>query len=101
MQARPLGCTGIAVGRLILGCGNFGGVGSLPALIGRGLDERAAFETLDEAAALGLTMLDTACSYAAGESERIIGRWLARQDAALRRSVRIATKVGTVICGTD
>jgi aryl-alcohol dehydrogenase (NADP+) len=46
-------------------------------------------------------MLDTACSYAAGESERIIGRWLARQDGALRRSVRIATKVGTVVCGTD
>ncbi len=55
MQARSLGRIGIAVDRLIVGCGNFGGVGSPPALIGRGIDERAAFETLDEAIALGLT----------------------------------------------
>jgi len=101
MQAGLLGRTGIAVGRLILGCGNFGGVGSLPGLIGRGLDERAAFETLDEAAALGLTLLDTACSYAGGASERMIGHWLARHGAELRRGVRIATKVGTVVCGAD
>jgi len=40
-------------------------------LIGRGLDRRAAFATLDEASALGINILDTAERYAGGESERI------------------------------
>ena len=54
---------------VILGCGTFGGLGGARHLIGHGLDRIAAWRTLDEAAALGLTMWDTAERYAHGESE--------------------------------
>jgi aryl-alcohol dehydrogenase-like predicted oxidoreductase len=97
MEYRPLGRTGIEVSCIALGCGTFGGIGSPAALIGRGLDESAAFAALDEAAALGITLFDTAFSYAGGASERIIGRWLGRQSAETRQRIRIATKVGTVV----
>ena len=97
MRYRQLGRTGIEVSCIALGCGSFGGVGSLAALIGRGLDEAAAFATMDEALALGVTLFDTAFSYAGGASDRMIGRWLARQDSEARRRIRIATKVGTVV----
>jgi aryl-alcohol dehydrogenase-like predicted oxidoreductase len=50
-------------------------------------------ETLDEAARLGVTMLDTAERYAGGASERIIGGWLAERDPAVTASTRITTKV--------
>lgn len=58
----------------ILGCGTFGGIGGSPHLIGRGLDEAAAFATMDEEIAMGITLFDTAGSYAAGASETMIGR---------------------------
>ena len=97
MQYRQLGRTGIEVSRIALGCGTFGGIGSPAALIGRGLDEAAAFATMDEAMALGITLFDTAFSYAGGASDRMIGRWLGRQDSEARKRIRIATKVGTVV----
>ena len=46
--------------RVVLGCGSFGGIGVAKDLIGRGLNLEASLATLDEAAALGVTMLDTA-----------------------------------------
>jgi aryl-alcohol dehydrogenase-like predicted oxidoreductase len=85
--------TAFAPGRLILGCGNFGGIGSAPNLIGKGLDEAASFETMDEAVTLGITLFDTAERYAGGASEEMRGRWLAAQDEATRDSVRNSTKV--------
>jgi aryl-alcohol dehydrogenase-like predicted oxidoreductase len=97
MQYRQLGQTGIEISRIALGCGTFGGVGSPAALIGRGLDEAAAFAALDEAMALGITLFDTAFSYAGGASDRMIGRWLTRQDREARGRIRIATKVGMVV----
>jgi aryl-alcohol dehydrogenase-like predicted oxidoreductase len=61
-------------------------------------DESATFAVLDAFAAAGGTMLDTADSYSAwapghtgGESETLIGRWLARRGR--RDDVMIATKV--------
>jgi len=65
----------------------------MKALIGRGLDAEAAFATLDEALTLGIDVFDTAAGYAAGESERMIGRWLASRSAESTSRVRIATKV--------
>jgi aryl-alcohol dehydrogenase-like predicted oxidoreductase len=100
MDQIELGGTGIRISRLALGCGTFGGVGSPATLIGHGLDEAAAFATMDEAAALGITLFDTACSYAGGASESMIGRWLARRPAALRQRIRICTKLGTVVSAT-
>ncbi len=62
-------------------------------------DERGSFEVLDRFTDAGGTMIDTADSYShwapgnsGGESEAIIGRWLARSGR--RNQVLIATKVG-------
>lgn len=93
METRTLGTTGIEIPQVILGCGSFGGIGGAKALIGRGLDRKASFETLDEALAMGITVLDTAERYADGESERVIGQWLLGCTEEARASMHIATKV--------
>jgi len=80
-------------GSFILGCGTFGGIGGSPHLVGRGLDESSAFATMDEAVGLGITLFDTAESYAGGASETMIGRWLVDRDSAVADRVRLATKV--------
>lgn len=81
--------------RAAIGGGGFGGIGSPRALIGHGLDELGTFEVLDRCLALGVTLVDTAYGYAAGESHRLIGRWLAK-DPARRARIAIVDKVGTV-----
>jgi 1-deoxyxylulose-5-phosphate synthase len=101
MNHRVLGTTGVEISRIILGCGTFGGIGGAKALIGRGLDRAAAFETLDEGLALGVTVLDTAERYAEGESERVIGEWLHRQPADVRAGLHIATKVAPPFADGD
>ena len=80
-------------GKFVLGCGTFGGIGGSPKLLGRGLDEPAAFATMDEAVGLGITLFDTAERYARGASETMIGRWLVQRDSAFTARVRLATKV--------
>ena len=97
MKTRMLGRTGVAVSRVVLGCGTFGGVGSPRHLIGRGLNREASLASMDEAAALGINLFDTAHSYADGESERYIGEWLRWQTAETRAAIRIATKVGNIV----
>ena len=42
MERRTLGRTGIEVSRVILGCGNFGGIGSAPEFFGQGESEDEA-----------------------------------------------------------
>lgn len=77
--------------RVIVGCGNFGGIGGLASLFGRaGENEDQAFELLDAAYAAGLTWLDTADSYGGGRSEAYIGEWLRSRKP---EGVRITTKV--------
>ncbi len=88
-----MGAAAWSSGRVVLGCGSFGGIGGARDLIGRGLDDDASLATLDEAAALGITMLDTAERYAGGASERVIGRWLAERNGSLPGPVQITTKV--------
>ncbi|HET7487130.1 MAG TPA: aldo/keto reductase [Acidimicrobiales bacterium] len=78
-----------------IGGGSFGGIGSPRHLIGQGLDERATGEVLDRCLRLGVTILDTAHSYAAGASQQMIGAWLAG-DPARRARVAIVDKVGVV-----
>jgi aryl-alcohol dehydrogenase-like predicted oxidoreductase len=80
-------------GKFVLGCGTFGGIGGSPKLLGRGLDEPAAFATMDEAVGLGITLFDSAERYARGASETMIGRWLVERDSAITARVRLATKV--------
>jgi aryl-alcohol dehydrogenase-like predicted oxidoreductase len=72
---RPLGASGADAPRIMLGCGNFGGVGSAPAFFGRGQSEPEAFALMDAAWELGITHFDTADAYGGGRSEAAIGRW--------------------------
>ena len=82
------------LGRIVFGCGNFGGMGSSPDLRAHGDGRETAFALLDHARALGLTRFDTANTYGGGASERFLGEWLRRQDGAWRAGIEVATKVG-------
>ena len=95
METRPLGRTGIEVTRIALGCGNFGGVGSAPALFGQGETRDEAFAVMDAAWELGVRLFDTAASYGGGRSERWIGDW----TAARGREPVVATKVFHSVAG--
>jgi aryl-alcohol dehydrogenase-like predicted oxidoreductase len=67
---------GIEVSRVILGCGNFGGIGSAPDLFGKGESRDEAFTILDAAWDAGITTFDTADAYGGGRSETYLGEWL-------------------------
>ena len=67
---------GIAVSRIVLGCGNFGGIGSAPELFGQGDSVEEAFAVMDAAWEAGITTFDTADAYGGGRSESFIGEWL-------------------------
>ena len=82
------------VGRIVFGCGNFGGIGSAPNLRSAGDSEHQALQLLDHARRLGLRRFDTANTYGGGSSELVLGRWLRSQGASFRQSAQIATKVG-------
>jgi aryl-alcohol dehydrogenase-like predicted oxidoreductase len=77
IETRPLGRSGLEVPRIMLGCGNFGGVGSAPEFFGQGIDSDGAFALMDAAWELGLRHFDTADAYGGGRSEAMIGRWCA------------------------
>jgi aryl-alcohol dehydrogenase-like predicted oxidoreductase len=89
MDMRPLGRSGLATPRLVLGGNVFGWT----------VEGADAFAILDRFAAAGGTMIDTADVYSAwapghegGESESLMGEWLKRRGR--RDDVLIATKVG-------
>ena len=92
MDARELGASGVSVSRVILGCGNFGGVGSAPAFFGQGIPRDEATRIMDMAWELGITTFDTADAYGGGRSETWIGEWLAAKDASVRERLVIETK---------
>jgi aryl-alcohol dehydrogenase-like predicted oxidoreductase len=92
MEQRALGRSGVAVTRIILGCGNFGGIGSAPAFFGQGTSREEAIRLLDRAWELGIRTLDTADAYGGGRSETYIGEWLASKGSDVRDQVVIATK---------
>jgi aryl-alcohol dehydrogenase-like predicted oxidoreductase len=79
---RTLGRSGCAVSNLALGTMTFGAE----------TDEAGAYEQLDVFLDAGGTLVDTADVYGGGESERIIGRWLADRPAELTDRVVLATK---------
>jgi 1-deoxyxylulose-5-phosphate synthase len=95
MEQRALGSTGVTLSRLVLGCGNFGGVGSAPVFFGQGESEAEAFELMDAALALGINLFDTADAYGGGRSETWIGRWRAARGA----DVLLSTKVFHSVVG--
>jgi aryl-alcohol dehydrogenase-like predicted oxidoreductase len=92
MEQRALGRSGVAVTRVVLGCGNFGGIGSKPSLFGQGTSRDEAFRLLDAAWDLGITTLDTADAYGGGRSESFIGDWLRTRGNDVRGRVVIVTK---------
>jgi 1-deoxyxylulose-5-phosphate synthase len=92
VQQRELGRSGVSVSQVVLGCGNFGGVGSAPAFFGQGIPKDEAFRIMDAALELGITTFDTADAYGGGRSETWIGEWLARKGAAARDALTIETK---------
>jgi aryl-alcohol dehydrogenase-like predicted oxidoreductase len=91
MRYVRLAGTDLDVSTVALGCGNFGGIGWVPELFGRGEDEAAAFALMDAAREHGITLFDTANTYGWGRSEEWIGRWLASRSA--RHGVVLSTKV--------
>jgi aryl-alcohol dehydrogenase-like predicted oxidoreductase len=75
--------------RLILGCGNFGGIGSAPAFFGQGETREQAFELMDAAWKAGITWFDTADAYGGGRSETYIGAWIrSRRPDGLRLTTK-------------
>jgi aryl-alcohol dehydrogenase-like predicted oxidoreductase len=80
METRTLGASGLTVSSYALGTMTFGSETA----------EVDAFAILDRFVAAGGTLLDLADVYVAGESERIVGRWLADRD--VRDDVVLATK---------
>jgi len=88
MQYTHLGRTGLIVSRLCLGTLNFGPM----------VPEEDCHALMDNALDLGINYIDTADIYGArdnvfgGETEEIIGRWLAQGGERRRRTV-LATKV--------
>ena len=92
MDERLLGGSGVAITRVILGCGNFGGIGSSPAFFGQGTSRTDAFRLMDTAWEAGITTFDTADAYGGGRSETFIGEWLATKGSDVRDRIVIATK---------
>jgi aryl-alcohol dehydrogenase-like predicted oxidoreductase len=94
MDKRPLGRSGLAAAPLVLGGNVFGWTA----------DEATSFAILDRFVESGFDLIDTANTYSTwvpghvgGESETIIGKWLAKSGK--RGRVLIATKVGMQIEG--
>ena len=79
MEHRALGRSGVEVSRIILGCGNFGGIGSSPAFFGAGESEDEAHALLDAAWEAGITTYDTADAYGGGRSESFSAAGSARK----------------------
>jgi aryl-alcohol dehydrogenase-like predicted oxidoreductase len=88
-----LGRTGVKISRLVLGGGNFGGIGSSPAFFGQGETEEQAFRLMDAAVDMGINVIDTADAYGGGRSEEMIGRWLKTKGSHARDQLLISSKV--------
>lgn len=90
MQKRRLGTTGVEVAPLVIGGNVFGWTA----------DEPTSFALLDAFVGDGFNLVDTADVYSrwapghhGGESETVLGRWLAARPG-LRQRIVLATKVG-------
>jgi aryl-alcohol dehydrogenase-like predicted oxidoreductase len=92
MERAYLGETGVRVSRIILGCGNFGGIGSAPEFFGGGESREEAFAIMDAAWEAGITTFDTADAYGGGRSETWVGDWLRTKGQAVRDEIVLVTK---------
>ena len=92
MDRAYLGETDLRISRVILGCGNFGGIGSAPAFFGAGESPEEAFAIMDAAWEAGITTFDTADAYGGGRSEAWIGDWLRAKGPDVRDEIVLSTK---------
>ena len=92
MEYVYLGNTGLKVSNLCLGTMTFGTVVGEMAQC----SEETAFAILDAYVAAGGNFIDTADVYQKGESERILGRWL-KKNESIRHKIVIATKVRGIV----
>jgi aryl-alcohol dehydrogenase-like predicted oxidoreductase len=90
-MTRPLGRSGLSIAPLVFGANVFGWT----------VDEPTAFRLLDRFVDSGLNAIDTADIYSrwvpgnqGGESETMIGNWLARSPSR-REEIVLITKVGS------
>jgi aryl-alcohol dehydrogenase-like predicted oxidoreductase len=81
MHYRTLGQSGLKIAPLAIGTFNFG----------EPTGEAEAHQIIERALDAGINLLDTANFYNGGETERIIGRWLAATGR--RHEIVLATKV--------
>src|SRR5215467_9576439 len=79
---------GRALPRIALGCGNFGGVGSVSEFFGQGLITDQVLAVMDAAWESGITHFDTADAYGGGRSEAAIGRWIASRGTRPRLTTK-------------
>ncbi len=93
MQSKVLGQAGLTISPVVLGGNVFGWT----------IDERTSLAVLSAAFEAGITTIDTADMYSVwvdghrgGESERVIGAWIAR-NRSLRDRLTLFTKVGADI----
>jgi aryl-alcohol dehydrogenase-like predicted oxidoreductase len=83
MEYRTLGRSDLRVSWIGLGGATFG----------REIDEATTFAVLDRALERGITLFDTAATYASGGSEEILGRWITGRG--VRDQIVLATKVAS------
>jgi aryl-alcohol dehydrogenase-like predicted oxidoreductase len=76
VEQREVGRSGVRLSRVVLGCGNFGGIGSAPELFGQGASDEEAAAIMDAAWTHGIRAFDTADAYGGGRSETAIGKWM-------------------------
>ncbi|MGO9658934.1 MAG: aldo/keto reductase [Acidimicrobiales bacterium] len=84
MEYRVLGRTGVEVSSLCLGAMMFGAWGNT--------DHEECHRIIQTALDAGINFIDTADVYSAGESEEIVGDFLANVGPARRQDVVLATK---------
>ncbi|WP_329172985.1 aldo/keto reductase [Streptomyces decoyicus] len=87
MKQRQLGTHGPNVSALGLGCMGMSASYGVP-------DDAESLRTLDRAAGLGVTLLDTADAYGRGANEEFLGRWLRSRTAVQRDELVLSTKFG-------
>src|SRR4029078_5147951 len=79
----------MSCGSPLLGCGNFGGVGSAPAFFGQGIEHDEAFAIMDRAWDAGIAGLDTRDAYGGGTSERWIGEWMRERGVRPKLTTKV------------
>lgn len=84
MEYRQLGKSGVRVSRICLGAMMFGGATS----------EEESLAIIDRAIDLGVNFIDTANVYAKGESERIVGKAIARRRDQIVLATKASAKMG-------